>query len=219
MNGNKYCPNCGEANPRDAAFCVKCGNQFRTASYTDAPPAPSSPPYYEPIPSPPPPPQPDDAGLNRVELYKIYWNTWEQTLQERTDYNKYYTNLLFINALVAVLVAALGTSNLKLLTTNLVVMLLVAVFFVAAVVATGWCVRLGTIRNIVAAKKQTLDSMATSLHLPCNLVDEEEAVRPSSFWARTFSAFDDYLIPVSMVVVFGLLFFVMTLKYFGVIQI
>ncbi len=47
MNDQEYCPECGQENPRDAAFCATCGERFHTASPARAPPP--APPHYEPV--------------------------------------------------------------------------------------------------------------------------------------------------------------------------
>jgi hypothetical protein len=160
-----------------------------------------------------------DDKLN-VEVYETYWKTWEQTLQERTDYNKYYTNLLFIDALVAVLVAALGTSELKLLNTSLVVMLLAAVFFVAAVIAAGWCIKLCTIRNVIRARERTLTAMGAELKIPYNLMAKEnEEIGEQPAGAHRIYTLNYYLIPVILVAVFAFLFLVMAFKYFGYVNV
>ncbi|MGZ4881547.1 MAG: zinc-ribbon domain-containing protein [Halobacteriota archaeon] len=31
MNDQKHCSSCGEANPSEARFCLKCGELFRVA--------------------------------------------------------------------------------------------------------------------------------------------------------------------------------------------
>lgn len=105
--------------------------------------------------------------------YKMLFDQWTNTRAERTEYNKWYTNLLFIETLVAVLTAVLGAKT-DVISLQLTRGLLVLVFVAAAVISFTWFLKLITLRNLIYIETEALKAAERDGLSPFAAVTREE---------------------------------------------
>lgn len=158
------CPSCGakasskEGTPAIASFCSECGAFLEVRAVS----AESS--------TPPQKPSPAVHGWdspNKLALYKMFFDLWTKTRDERTDYNKYFTNLLFISTLVAIVLAVIGAgASTTVLFSGFTMMLLAATFLAAAIISLVWYYKLQALWILYGSQRRALETIELDLALP-----------------------------------------------------
>jgi hypothetical protein len=163
--------------------------------------------------------QSDGKQDPKFELYKMMFEQYAKTRDERTDYNKWYTNLLFIQTLVAVSTAVL-TAKTEILSSTLTKGLLMLVFAAGAVIAFTWFLKLIALNEWVCSQKRALIKMEEAKLIPFEAVKTEDdylkaylgenSNEPSSIFKRRRRAlnWNYYMLPL---VITGLFVFAVIL--------
>ncbi len=153
------CPSCGaqvatEEGILDKNVCDNCGAFLKAKTAGSATHLTSS-------------PQPTDTwdASDKLALYKMFLDLWAKTRDERTDYNKYFTNLLFISTLVAIVLGILGASK-TVLFTGFTMLLLAFTFLAAAGISLIWYYKLQALWILYGSQRGALEAVEQDLALP-----------------------------------------------------
>jgi|GEM_PF-1322893 len=153
------CPSCGahvatKEGILDKAVCDKCGAPLEANTASSATQLTAS-------------SQPTDIwdASSKLALYKMFFDLWTKTRDERTEYNKYFTNLLFISTLVAIVLGTLGASKTTLFT-GFTMLLLAFTFLAAAGISLIWYYKLQALWILYGSQRGALETVERDLALP-----------------------------------------------------
>jgi hypothetical protein len=101
---------------------------------------------------------------NTIEVYKEYFGFWTKTREERTAYNKYFLTLLFIDTLVAVFTAVLGTATITVMP-GLTRTLLQGILIAGAVISLVWASKLFALNVTEISQQDVLKEIESKMGL------------------------------------------------------
>ena len=144
-----------------------------------------------------------------MQQYKMLYDLFSKTLDERVEYNKYFLSLLFIQTLVAVVTGLLGQKDIFQMGSYTRV-LLTFVFASASVISLAWALKLWALHGVIQSQNSALIDMEDAA-LPFPMIGQ-------SWWylknqrdgtpkiTRKFvCVFNYYILPLALLVVFAIL--------------
>jgi ABC-type antimicrobial peptide transport system permease subunit len=115
---------------------------------------------------------PDDQGgvkegdkEPKLEIYTSYFGLWTKTRDERTEYNKYFLSLLFVDTLVGIFTALLG-ATVATAYTALTRTLLLVILAAAVIISAVWGCKLFTLNIVEGSLQSVLRAMEQKYELP-----------------------------------------------------